>query len=532
MGSPLCRVFGWCAVLFVVNEGLLAQIEAGAVRQSAVVRGSVVSASDSAPVEGALVVVEPQGSPERVTGRYTQVGGTFDIAVPPASKYRIFAQKQGYLTPPDRVVDPTESGAITLRLVAQSVVAGRITGSAGEPLSGALVQVSRLQSRAGRLLMGVISQTATNDIGEYRIAGLEPGYYYLAGVYQDIASILGARLRPDVSPTDAGTQDYSLTYYPGTADVKAAKPFLLRAGQTFLNANISLEMAPSSVIKGVIHNIPIGAAAFTVVLRSNSMSGADRMFRVAPGRSSFEFRSVPSGEYALRADLRVGSQSFSGRRTIFVGSVTTDDASLSLEPSFPTQGSVSFEECSTRPTNVKLLLEGSDRNSIVPVEIDASDRFQIPALGADRYSIRVSDEGNVAAGVFVHSVVLDGILVRSSGVLLSRPNHSLVVKLRDTGGQIKGVAVDADHRPTADGSAVLASEEDVGLAYISQIESDGRFGYNNIPPGEYRIRSYILPAGVQGLTWDLIVNARSGGEKIKLGDKQRMQLQIRSSPMP
>src|SRR6185503_10881105 len=86
--------------------------------------------------------------------------------------------------------------AIQLKLTPQSVIIGRVYDQDGDPVENAQVQVMRYTyPRSGRQLSTVGTGT-TNDLGEYRVAGLAPGRYYVSatgrgGLAGRLAGLIG-----------------------------------------------------------------------------------------------------------------------------------------------------------------------------------------------------------------------------------------------------------------------------------------------------------------------------------------------------
>ena len=56
---------------------------------------------------------------------------------------------------------------------------------------------------------------STNDIGEFRLAGLPPGDYYVSATFRNL------NFGPQEETNDR--TGYAPTYYPGTADLSAAQ---------------------------------------------------------------------------------------------------------------------------------------------------------------------------------------------------------------------------------------------------------------------------------------------------------------------
>src|ERR1039458_3897799 len=79
----------------------------------------------------------------------------------------------------------------------------------------------------------------TNDLGEYRVAGLPAGSYYLSvSPPPDFKSLIEAAGVAAADARNTGAPDkpatsYQTTYYPGTADRSQASPVELHAGDEF-----------------------------------------------------------------------------------------------------------------------------------------------------------------------------------------------------------------------------------------------------------------------------------------------------------
>ena len=95
-----------------------------------------------------------------------------------------------------------------------AVIAGRVTDEDGDPMQGVRVLVQRKKpGKAGREAAGT---EATNDLGEYRIAGLFPGQYWVVAMPPpDVRDYEPQHQKSSTSDSQAETR-YFTTYYPGT----------------------------------------------------------------------------------------------------------------------------------------------------------------------------------------------------------------------------------------------------------------------------------------------------------------------------
>ena len=154
---------------------------------TAVLKGRVVDGVTSAPVPRARVRVSgPGGTRQPVL---TDAEGAFEFTRLPSGPYVVQVEKSTYLA--GRYPDAAKSVRarsqplllqegqtiehVTIPIFHGAAIAGRVFDAHGDPVDQAQVRALRL-SRSGRPLAAV-GQTQTNDLGEFRIARLQPGRY-------------------------------------------------------------------------------------------------------------------------------------------------------------------------------------------------------------------------------------------------------------------------------------------------------------------------------------------------------------------
>lgn len=112
---------------------------------------------------------------------------------------------------------------VTFRLDPFSVIEGRVRYYDGEPAHGIPVTIYRRRFELGRLRLVEAGATRTNDLGEYRVAGLEPGSYLIAAVYdRPIKPIV--ENGPDLLDVPPVEQSYSTTFFPSGRQLSEAVP--------------------------------------------------------------------------------------------------------------------------------------------------------------------------------------------------------------------------------------------------------------------------------------------------------------------
>ncbi|HKC70851.1 MAG TPA: carboxypeptidase-like regulatory domain-containing protein, partial [Terriglobales bacterium] len=159
------------------------------------VAGKIVTAAEGTPLKSAhvMLMAENSGREPRTYGTTTDASGVFSLKNVAPGRYRLFAERTGYVSQQYHSSD-TQSGAllglqprqqvsdILFRLVLAAVVTGRVTDEDEEPMAGIRVMALRHPTedeQEGEENFGPRKQdqlfpagTAfTDDRGQYRIFG-------------------------------------------------------------------------------------------------------------------------------------------------------------------------------------------------------------------------------------------------------------------------------------------------------------------------------------------------------------------------
>jgi carboxypeptidase family protein len=299
-----------------------------AVAQMSRISGQVIEDGTNTPVADARVFVvldaerAPDGSlPDTLSDR----NGRYRFDMLPPGRYHIAAQKEGFAPPMDPSTMQTIEVAagqvledVTVSLRRGGAFAGHVLDPQGHPIAnvGVTALLKRLnlnEQRAGvpppfgAPLLMPSGQGQTNDLGEFRIVGLWPGdYLIVAGTPSKLG---GAATQPSSGMTATAT------YFPGTADVSAAQPLAVEAGQTVSDLTIPLVSVAAFKISGVVVDTAGNPVANAMVMLMGGQGGTDFFLSLVVGTplmsqsdasGRFTFGGVPAGAYTMRADTGGG----------------------------------------------------------------------------------------------------------------------------------------------------------------------------------------------------------------------------------
>jgi carboxypeptidase family protein len=294
------------------------------------IEGVVVNSVTGKPLPRVLVQVNERSL-------LTGPEGEFSFDAMPAGRIQFRLTKPGYFTPGTGFNhwSPTsnnfdvgpDTGKILLKLAPEAVIFGRVTGQDEEPLEGASVQVLAYVANEGRqYLSSVTGEERADEDGNFRIAGLSAGRYYLAVKAGNVTRrVLGAQTpkSPEAYP--------AIVYYPGTRDQAAMGALDLAPGQK-MEAAFSLALLPAYRVAGRV----VAAGEWKQINSPMIVGALDQPLFSADEfdaqSGAFVFRAIPAGTYTLRVsgmdqENRYG---FSNHKVIVARSMA--DLKFALQP--------------------------------------------------------------------------------------------------------------------------------------------------------------------------------------------------------
>lgn len=262
------------------------------------VKGKVVDIKSGQPIR--KVNIEVMGGAGETFERRsatTSADGAFSIDDLKPGRYTVTFERSGFVqTAASRrantfTLQPGQSlSGLLFKLQAAGVISGRIVDADGDPM-GQVGVSAMMTGRAPGMGRNASSAGATNDLGEYRIANLSPGkYWILAAPSQGVAVVPnGEKGKTKEHLT------YAVTYFPGSLDKSRAVSVEVHSGEE-ATANFAVGITHAYRVSGVVSGVPTGGMTQFILASKNGDVDMDRPVPLMEG-NRFVYENVLPGTY-------------------------------------------------------------------------------------------------------------------------------------------------------------------------------------------------------------------------------------------
>ena len=484
--------------------------------EPASIEGIVLSDSTGQPLQRAQVALRPADSGNGGLVQTTDETGVYSFPKVAPGRYTITVLRDGYLRqtagrigaykmPP---IFSARSGdtirSFAFRMTAWAVVSGKVKFDDAEPAVNVTVQLYREFYSRGRHGYALAASTQTDDRGDYRVHGLEPGAYYVAAVYQAAPLPPDAKeqRRPDPLGNPAPELHYAVTFFPEVQKLADAVAVRVTPGQEVAGIDIFLTLVHTVRIHGRVTSALGGKVvqAPSITLRWNDPDNTGSIsapVNVAfDADHNFEIRGVTTGPYLVITTGVEDSKALSARTPISVGDADVANLDIVIGPEQIWKGKVRIEDDDSTPlSGLQVSLE--PRRATAPVTratVDENGNSSLPFVPQETYDLFVP---NAPEDAYIKSVRV-GNFDRLATGLEAEPGgepQAMEVLLSLHGGEVAGKALTTDPAVVATGATMmLIPDPQIGRlqSYKTTFADEyGNFLAKGLAPGNYVLLAWL-----------------------------------------
>ena len=524
-----------------------------AVKGTASVKGKVVTADAGRPMRRVQISLSSPDLPES-RSMSTTAQGIYEFKDLPAGRYTITATREGFIRlqygqrrpgepgRPLQLADGQRVENADFSLPRTGSISGRITDELGDPLPGVSIYPAQWKYFRGKRRMvpvpGGTSFNRTDDTGQFRITGLEPGDYFVLATTRTTWTV-------DDKPDER--IGFLPTYAGGTANPPEAMRIKVNMGQETPAGDFAM-------VPGRVANIS-GTATYSSGLPMNGESINMTQEFAGPGSSSqfgmqgakvnpdgsFTIKNVPPGEYRLSV-RGPGDKDHPAEGVTMTVSVTGEDLSGVMLVG-GSGGSLSGRIVSD--TGVPVPAPSSSRMRVSARPVDPTSTYS----SFDNDNGRVKDDGSFeVTNVYGQNRITVGPL--PTGWAVRSIEHggkdyadvpidlrggtrldNVTVILSKTLPRVQGTLSDEQGKP-AEGTVLLFPEEaskwgeDARLVRSTRPDLAGAFEFRNVIPGSYLIVPLEYVRDGEWADPEFLENLRDKGHRVRVDDKGAPPIQL------
>ena len=433
-------------------------------------------------------------------------------------------------------------------LTPQAVISGKVVDQDGDPVPNAMVQLVGQSWQHGKLRYTMRNGNSTNDLGEYRIANVTPGKYYLV--------VQSNRFQQNnVGDVQAGKPDMRAvkTYYPESASPQGATQLDVKAGQDLIGMDVRQRFAATYHVRGKIAGT-IPDDRIGVNVSASPRDEQEMGFGFGGGSNvskdhTFDLAGMPPGSYTLN----LYSFGHDGPRTlghvdIDIGEGDLNDIQIAVIPPGTVHGQVMIEgnpPPGKKPADtksVRVFLNPSEPFRLSfgnqPAEIKDDGSFVIENVSPGKYDLHA----NPPSGIYLKSVRMGNQEYLGKALDLNSGSGQLTVvfsygvaevdgsvQFPDSGTSASSTAANGQPAPAPEANIVLVpyvlNEDGSGFRF-GTTSSGGSFTLKGVSPGRYRAYAFEQSDYGAMQSPDVLRQLEPLGVELELKENDKIQIQL------
>lgn len=467
----------------------------------ATLAGRLTETSTGLPLAGAPVVVRSFHDSTAVFTTKTDSDGRYEAAGLPAGVWIVRAEagehrashvpkgysRSGLVEGASGIkIDAGERRTdIDIALPAAGTISGRVVDEAGEPVAGIRLQLFR--APGGRAVY--FGDASSDDRGEFRLFGIEPGSYFVCAEPAMVVRLrsTGAGVRRRV-PADAchlsatgGEFGQAITVVPGdTGGVEIRTPFL-RTRQI----GGTVRSADGSPARGA-----------RISARLSSSRGRSGIEVPADGEGRFSFVELPPARYTLSARWTDPAPVGEGEWALLDVDLSSDDATgilVQLAAPVTVRGRITYDGQEPPGTPSPVVAVESAAPGIFPAHTSKPNltedlRFEI----SERMGPQVITVERLPAGWVVERITYRGANIAGLPATFVPGTDEVQIVLGNRPAVVRGRVLDARGDPVGSAVVLVVPADRIHLPGrhawpMTLSDADGTFTAPAVPAGEYLV---------------------------------------------
>jgi 5-hydroxyisourate hydrolase-like protein (transthyretin family) len=474
------------------------------------IAGAVLNTRTGLPIRDVEVAVFRSKDDSLVVQTATDAEGHFSVPQLPDDKYSLRASHRGYIP---AAFEEHENGSTAIvtgegristglrfMLAPQAVIFGVITDDSGDPVPGATVSLYRQDPRVGTGKAVRASGTGADEQGNYEIANLAPGSYFLSvtatpwyATHRPTPNGAQPKASEPRSPLDVA---YPAAYYPDVADSSFAAPIVVNAGER-VPINVTLHPVPAIHVtmqlpatgtNGQFSMPQLQREVFGYPdgVQANISSATNGEPSAAHSVTTIEISGIAPGAYNVELN---GPNGESSRATaIDLNSDQAIDLS-SATPLAEVSGKITMAGGEAPPSSLFCILtpEQNENQASAPVGPDGS--FHMHSVRPGSYEFAIFTINTFGYPMTTTHLTASGATLKDHRLTVGGEPVTLTATLAGSTGSVNGFAK-FDGKPVSGiFLELIPKNTTAGRAAfaVNQSDSDGSFNFLHVLPGEYTL---------------------------------------------